>query len=214
MPRTRKPSTRPRLTPAQWRVISSVPRIQILAALQGLGSASAAGLAELTGRSPQSLHYHLGALARAGLVGTRRQTLNGRPVRVFVFDPELNRRTVDPRTGAGVRQLAKLASAMMRASAVRVRRWGEVHDGRPIRVGPDADAILVTELAWFGDRELTEANRHLRAIIGLARRSHSRRKGDRYFISLFQFRDYTTHEARGAAESCADPGRPGRNTGA
>ena len=184
------------LTPRQWKALSSPHRVQVVAALQGIGRGTAAELAALTGRTPQSLYYHLGALSRLGLIGTKLERRGSRSVRVFEFDPELNQRTVDPRTGAGVERLGELAAAMMRDASARARRWSAVHRDRPISVGESSDAIMVTEITWLTERDRIAANRLLRDLIDLVRRARLRRRGDRHCFALFHFRDYTIAEAR------------------
>ncbi|MFM9107291.1 MAG: winged helix-turn-helix domain-containing protein, partial [Chloroflexota bacterium] len=158
--------------------------------------ATVADLAQLTGRSQPSLYHHLRIMATHRLVGQEVERRAGRPVRVFVYDASVNRRVVDAKTGQGIKELGTLAGAMLREVGTRVRRWATVHDRRPIRTGADADAILVTELAWFTPRERARAIRHLHALIRLARSTHGRRRGERFCMTLLQFRDYTVREAR------------------
>lgn len=170
--------------------------MQIVAALQGVGRGTAAELAALTGRTPQSLYYHLGALSRLGLIGSTLERRGARSVRVFEFDPELDQRAVDPSTGAGIDRLGDLAAAMMRDASARARRWAAVHRDRPMSVGESADAMMVTEITWLTERDRVAANRLLRDLIVLVRRARLRRRGDRHCFALFHFRDYTIAEAR------------------
>ena len=182
----------------QWRAVRSPHRVHLLAALQALGEATVAELAELTGRTRQSIYPHLAEMARVGIIGTGVSLNARREVVRFRYLPEMLARSVDASTGTGLRQGAEVSARALGDAQTRCRRWGKVADGQPIDFVGNPEAITDISITWLDDAMRLRMNKLLRQVQSILRQGCVRRKGQRTCVLLFHFPDFTAREARQA----------------
>ena len=185
-------------TDRQWKAVRSPQRVHLLAALEAFGEATVSEVAELTGRTRQSIYPHLEAMARVGIVGTGTRLLHGRRIATFRFLPEVLAGHVDQATGRGLRAAVAVAAGALSDAQKRCRRWGEVSDGRPVDLSRNSLAVMSIRVSWLDDRLRARLNGHLRKAAAVLRQGCARRKGRRTCVLLYHFPDYTAAEARRA----------------
>ncbi len=201
-------------TSRQWAAIRSPSRVHLLAALQALGEASVAEIAELTGRSRQSIYPHLASMARAGIVGTGLRMRLGREITVFRFLPEQLAASVDQASGRGLGAGADVSAGALKDAQLRCRRWGKVADGVRIDLARNPEAITSIRVSWLDDRLRARLNRLLRKASAVLQEGCARRKGRRTLVLMYHFPDYTAGEARKALAAKASGARRRRGAAA
>ncbi len=176
----------------------SPSRVHLLAALEALGEASVTEVAELTGRTRQSIYPHLTDMARAGIIGTRTRAGRGRAVTVFRFLPEVLAASVDQATGRGLREAADVSAGALNDAQLRCRRWGRVAGGRPVDLSRNHEAVMSIRVTWLDDALRARLNGLLRKVHRVLQAGCARRKGRRTCVLLYHFPDHTAAEARAA----------------
>lgn len=178
----------------------SPARVHLLAALEALGEASVTEVAELTGRTRQSIYPHLAGMARAGIIAAGTRTGRGRTVAVFRFLPGVLAASVSQATGRGLREAADVSAGALGDAAIRCRRWGRVADRTRIDLSRNPEAVTSIRVTWLDEPRRARLNRLLRQVHGVLRDGCVRRTGLRTCVLLYHFPDLTAGEARAALE--------------
>lgn len=171
-------------------------RVHVLAALQALGEGTLADVAALTGRSRQSVHPHLRALAAAGIIGITAGARKGRDVTRYRFMPERMAACVNQATGFGIAQAADVSARALKDAQVRCRRWGTMADRQPINLANNPEAVTSVRTSWLDDARRRKFNDLLRQAMAVLQEGCTRRTGRRTFVLLYHFPDYTAHEVK------------------
>jgi len=183
-------------TPQQWLAVSSPHRIQLLALLDGLGEATVNELAELSGRTAQSLYPHLDALVNAGFLVMREPAETGKRSRIYARGPALSVAPVDPSTGNGNSNFADMGALVLHDASARLRRYGQTTEGVPNPSGFDAPHRLIAELTWLDDDRRRELNGLFTRIREVIQEGRVSRSGRRTNVLLYHFPDVTLREAK------------------
>lgn len=183
-------------TPQQWQAVASPHRLQLMILMRGLGEATVNQLAELTGRSAQSLYPHLDALLDAGFLEIREAGEGGRRSRAYACGPTCRSAPFDPATGRGNAQFAEMAALLLHDACARVRRFGEIAEGLPTGTGVASTSAFSIELTWLDDELRTRVNEHFDAIRAIIHEGRARHAGRRTNILLAHYPDVTLREAK------------------
>jgi len=144
---------------AQLDALASTARLDLIDTLQALGEASAPELAVQLGRPPDSLYYHLRALAEAGLVKTVGEQRKGRAVEAVyaVQDPDrrlaISHRPKSRRSRDAVRKIVHL---MLLAAEREYRDSSE--DPDCVVAGPERELWPSRTVGWLSRDELVRVN--------------------------------------------------------
>lgn len=164
--------------------------------MKGLKEATVQELAELSGRTPQSLYPHLDALVAAGFLAVREPNESGRRSRVYACGPMSHTSPWNPTTGDGSEGAATLATLMLRDACARLKRFGTASEGVPSQTGVDRAHAFVAHLTWLDDERRRKVNEHFDAIEQLVQEGRASRVGRRTNVLLLQFPDVTLREAK------------------
>lgn len=165
--------------------------------MKGLGEATVNDLAELTGRSAQSLYPHLDALVAARFLEIREPGESGKRSRSYACGPACKNAPFDPTTGRGNAQFAEMAALLLHDACARVRRFGQVAEGAPNGEGADSASAFVIELTWLDDDLRRRVNVHFDAIRQIIQEGRSKRSGRRTNLIVAHYPDVTLREAKG-----------------
>jgi hypothetical protein len=190
----------------------SPQRVHVLAALEAIRQGTLAELAAVMGRTRQSLHPHLTAMAEAGIIGRTHRIDRGRSVAVFQFLPRKLQGSVRERTGEGVRQAAMVSARALVDAQLRCRRWGALDDRRPIDLTSNPEAYTSVRVTWLDDRSRARLNGLLRQVSSVLREGCIARKGRRTCVLIYHFPDYTASEARMLRANSPTPRSPKRQS--
>src|SRR5947207_2203654 len=186
MPRRRmQPAGRPFLITslAQIRALASPVRQEIVDALAAMGPLSVATLAHSLGRAPNAIYFHIRKLERLGLLvrlagaaGRGRPSVSydvpGRPM-TLAYQPD------QPTTR---QPMGKLVRAMLStATRIFVRAYSP---DVAVVAGAERNLWASRSRCWLSPRELTEVNRHLRALVVLLNQTSGAPAGDRQLMEL------------------------------
>ena len=169
----------------------------------GLKQATVQELAELSGRTAQSLYPHLDALVGAGFLVVREPSETGRRSRLYALGPAAEVAPVDSSTGVGNRDAIELAALMLHDACARLRRYGSTVEGVPLRTGADAERVSLSELTWLDDDRRRALNHHATEIQRIIQAGRAERTGLRTNVVVYHFPDVTLREARDHRESQA-----------
>ena len=217
----------------QWRAVNSPHRMQLVSMLEALKKSTVAELAELTGRSQQSIYPHLKILVKAGLVRELRESVRGskngrksaskavrnlsaaRSTCLYEFNPASFQKATESKNRVGLMRATHLTSILLHDLGLRCKRWGEANERAGMRVAIHNQNLMSTEITWFTNSHWKQFNKLAAQLMKLIRDARHNRKGQRMCIGLFQFPDVTVAElkhslSRAAAMSSA--GKSGAKT--
>lgn len=183
-------------SPQQWQAVSSPHRLQVMVLMAGLKQATVQELAELSGRTAQSLYPHLDALVHAGFLLVHEPQDTGRRSRTYALGPAAMLPPVDPSTGIGNAEAIELAALMLHDSCARLRRYGATVDGVPQNSGEDRERVTMSELTWLDDERRRRLNQLSMEILEVIREGRADRTGRRTNVVVYHFPDVTLREAR------------------
>ncbi|KAA3614377.1 MAG: ArsR family transcriptional regulator [Planctomycetota bacterium] len=160
----------------QLEALTSPPRQEIVSTLESAGTLAVAELAELLGRAPDSLYYHLRKLRQVGLVvekgsrmaGRRREVLYGLPA-------EKIRLHFDPDNPANVDATSRAVSAMLRLADRSIRAGME--NGRAVIRGEDKNASAGRVKAWLAPEAMGEVLELLGKLVEILERNRAGNEG-------------------------------------
>ena len=152
---------------AALRAMASPVRQEILSDL-GNGPASAREIAARLGRSRQAVHFHIGALERAGLLRVREVRGTGRE-QERVYERGGTRITGPLASGAERAAAAKAAGAMLRLTQREL--------GSALRCGGGARPVAVRAKARLDERGEARLRRLIQEMVTLFRRAKGRNAG-------------------------------------
>ena len=164
--------------------------------MEGLKEATVQELAELSGRTPQSLYPHLDALVAAQFLVIREPSESGRRSRVYACGPMSSRTPWNPTTGEGNEGAATLAALMLRDACARLKRFGSASEGVPTGSGAERTHANIAHLTWLDEERRRELNTHFDAIAAIVQAGRSSRAGRRTNVLLLHFPDVTLREAK------------------
>ena len=217
----------------QWRAVNSPHRMHLVRMLEALKKSTVAELAELTGRSQQSIYPHLKILVKAGLVRELQKPVhiakNGRKSSsktvpnlsasrstcFYEFNPASFQKAIESKNGVGLMRATHLTSILLHDLGLRCKRWGEANERAGMRVAIHNQNLMSTEITWLTNSHWKQFNKLAAQLMKLIRDARHNRKGQRMCIGLFQFPDVTVAElkhglSRAAAMSSA--GKSGAKT--
>lgn len=169
--------------------------------MRGLGESTVNELADITGRSAQSLYPHLDALVAAGFLEVREPGESGRRSRSFICGPACRAAPSDPATGRGNAQAAEVAALLLHDACARLRRYGQISEGAPGGVGLDSPSAFSVELTWIDEGLRRALNAHFDAIRELIQKGRTQRSGRRTNVILAHFPDVTLREAKAGRDA-------------
>jgi len=164
--------------------------------MRGLGESTVNELAEISGRSAQSLYPHLDALVAARFLEVREPESTGKRSRIYACGPACRTAPSDPATGRGNSQAAELVALLLHDASARIRRFGEISENVPNGSGLESGSAFTTELTWLDDEQRREVNRHFEAIRAIIHEGRSKRGGRRTNVILAHYPDVTLREAK------------------
>ena len=164
--------------------------------MHGLKEATVQELAELSGRTAQSLYPHLDALVDARFLTVREPNETGRRSRVYACGPASKTTPTDANSGEGNKQAAELAALMLHDAGARLRRHGLTADALPTGSGPEQHHAYLSELTWLNDERRRRINEHFAQIMTIVQEGRVERNGRRTNVLLYHFPDVTLREAR------------------
>jgi DNA-binding transcriptional ArsR family regulator len=144
--------------PAQLEALKSPARMEILSAVDGLGDCTAAELASALGRTQSSLYFHLGKLAKVGLL-LRKEGERGAIFRTPPGSLELG---YDPHDARHLSSMLEGAAAILRAAERALR--SALESGAARVRGSRRDTTLQSQRAFLGADELRAVNEHVNEI--------------------------------------------------
>jgi DNA-binding transcriptional ArsR family regulator len=160
----------------QIRAVASPVRAAVIDALEVIGPATIAEVADSLGYPPDGLYYHLRVLKRFGLVVSATPEKDTRAER---FDlpghPATLRYRLDDRQQG--RAIAQVAATMLRCAERSFRR--AFAPGVAEAEGPGRNLRAGRRTAWLTDSELRRLNRYIERIHTLFGRGRPRRRGAR-----------------------------------
>ena len=180
--------------------------------MEGLETATATEVAELTGRSVSSLYRHLDELADAGFLTKGKAERGGRRQTVYARGPVLSIPPVDTQTGAGSEHAAEFLRLMFHEFGAQVGRYFSLVQAVPGPFGagaPGARPRFYSELSWLQADEERRINEHIAAIRAIAAEARARRSGTRTQLVLCSFRDVSMQELRDGLSGLAAGQPPG-----
>lgn len=207
-------SPRSSWTREQWLAIASPHRYQLLHLLASLGRATVHELAELTGRSPQSIYPHLQALCNVGFLvacATDDDTTQTRG-RAYMPGPALLVSPVDPETGAGNSRMVELGAMMLHDAVARLLRHGETCEGVPVGRGQAARQSMLASVTWLDDARRARLNELCTAIAQLVEEGRRSQSGERATVLAYHFPDVTLRESRSQRKGDGSARRRRRGT--
>lgn len=164
--------------------------------MSSLKEATVQELAELSGRSAQSLYPHLDALVDATFLVMREPSETGKRSRVYACGPACGVSPIDFASGSGYRQEADLRGLMLTDGCARLKRHGALMEGT-VLPGPEARIDRFhAELTWLDDERRARLDHHIGAILDIVREGRASRAGRRTNVFLAHFPDVTLREAR------------------
>ncbi len=182
--------------------------------LEALKKSTVAELAELTGRSQQSIYPHLKILVKAGLVRELREPVNGaksghknasksvanaptsRAACLYEFNPTLFRKAFNSKNGLGLMRATHITSILLHDLGLRCKRWGEANERAGMHHGIKIQNLMSTEITWFTSSHWKRFNKLSAQLMKLIRQARDNRKGQRMCIGLVQFPDVTVAELK------------------
>lgn len=164
--------------------------------MAGLKQATVQELAELSGRTAQSLYPHLDALVNANFLVIHEPQDTGKRSRTYALGPAAMLPPVDPATGVGNSEAIELAALMLHDSCARLRRYGTTVDGVPLKSGDDRERVTMSELTWLDDERRGRLNQLSMEILQIIREGRVQRTGRRTNVVVYHFPDVTLREAR------------------
>lgn len=190
-------------TEIHWRAAASPARLQLLTALEGLGSSTVLALAEVTGRSAPSLYPHLEQLEEAGFVTSAEEAIDGRRQRVYRSGPACKLPPVDPDAAHGITRMARTAKLLMDDASRRLSRWAASAEGQRIGRGHASRVHATSQTTWLDDEQRAELNRLVERMNELLAQGRAARRGALHTVVLAHFPD-----PRGDGLVSAPPGDP------
>ncbi len=210
----------------QWRAVNSPHRMHLVSMLEALKKSTVAELAELTGRSQQSIYPHLKILVKAGLVRELRAHVNSpsndaknerknanksvanaptsRATCLYEFNPALFRKAFNSKNGFGLIRAAHVTSILLHDLGLRCKRWGEANERAGMHHGIKIQNLMSAEITWFTSSHWKRFNKLSAQLMKLIRQARDNRKGQRMCIGLVQFPDVTVAELKqGLARAAA-----------
>ena len=198
----------------QWHAVNSPHRMHLVSMLEALKKSTVAELAELTGRSQQSIYPHLKILVKAGLVRELQKPVhiakNGRKSSsktvpklsasrstcFYEFNPASFQKATESKNGVGLMRATHLTSILLHDLGLRCKRWGEANERAGMRVAIHNQNLMSTEITWFTNSHWKQFNKLAAQLMKLIRDARHNRKGQRMCIGLFQFPDVTVAELK------------------
>ncbi len=151
--------------PAATRALASATRQEIVDALASAGPCTVARLADLLGRRPDALYFHLRALERVGLVLVKSEEKNGHHTAVVYAIPGSAVR-LDYEAGPRP-DLARIVRHALRLSLREFER--ECLAKRPIGEGPARRLWGGRVMGWVTDAQLARINALLHELHSILR---------------------------------------------
>ena len=197
-----------------WHAVNSPHRMHLVSMLEALKKSTVAELAELTGRSQQSIYPHLKILVKAGLVRELQKPVhiakNGRKslsktvpklsasrsTCFYEFNPASFQKAIESKNGVGLMRATHLTSILLHDLGLRCKRWGEANERAGMRVAIHNQNLMSTEITWFTNSHWKQFNKLAAQLMKLIRDARHNRKGQRMCIGLFQFPDVTVAELK------------------
>jgi hypothetical protein len=164
--------------------------------MQGLKQATVQELAELSGRTAQSLYPHLEALVGAQFLVVQEPHETGKRSRTYALGPAAALPPVNPATGIGNSDRIELAALMLHDSCARLRRFGAIAEGVPPKSGAECEQVTLSELTWIDDERRARLNALSMEILQIIREGRTKRNGRRTNVIVYHFPDVTLREAR------------------
>ncbi|MEY4118492.1 MAG: hypothetical protein RLZZ116_1820 [Planctomycetota bacterium] len=164
--------------------------------MAGLKQATVQELAELSGRTAQSLYPHLEALVSAQFLVVQEPQETGKRSRTYVLGPAAALPPVNPQTGIGNSERVELAALMLHDSCARLRRYGTIAEGIPPKTGAEREHVTLSELTWLDDDRRARVNALSMEILQIIREGRAQRTGRRTNVIVYHFPDVTLREAR------------------
>ena len=164
--------------------------------MSSLKEATVQELAELSGRSAQSLYPHLEALVAVGFLIMREPSETGKRSRLYACGPVCGISPIDFTSGSGFQEEANLRALILGDGCARLKRHGLLMEGTPLP-GPSARVDRFhSELTWLDDEARARLDHHIAAILDIMREGRKGRAGRRTNVFLAHFPDVTLREAR------------------
>lgn len=158
---------------AQIEALASPARQEVADGLQAIGPCSIADLADLLGRAPDSLYYHVRKLEKVGLVVARGTRETGRRTEALYDVPGRLALDTEPRTKRERGALLGVVGAALRIGERDYR--AALESGRAIHGrGPDRNAWGGRVKGWLAPREVAEVRRHVEALSEILARGRKR----------------------------------------
>jgi len=194
----RHPAPRANWSKDQWIAIASPHRYQLLHLVASIGRTTVHELAELTGRSPQSIYPHLQALADAQFLtaATGEGDATHARGRAYMPGPALLVSPFDPDTGAGTSRMAELGAMMLHDAIARLQRHGEICEGSPVGRGQAARQSMLASTTWLDAKRRARLNELCTHIPALVEQGRGARDGERVHVLAYHFPDVTLRESR------------------
>jgi DNA-binding transcriptional ArsR family regulator len=148
----------------QLAALASGVRQEIVDVLPRLGTVSVAALAEALDRPPDTLYYHIRALARVGLIVHAGFGRKGRRQEALyrAVAPQLELR-VEPRTPARETAATAIVASMMRMGVRDYRRSIKRED---VTVsGPDRDMWALRTTGWLSPTQVKKVVRSIQRLL-------------------------------------------------
>lgn len=182
----------------QWLAIASPHRYQLLHLVASIGRTTVQELADLTGRSPQSIYPHLQSLANAGFLVAAAGNDGSSQTRgrAYLPGPALLVSPFDPETGNGSSRMAQLGAMMLHDATARLVRHGETSEGVPVGRGKAARQSMLASVTWLDESRRTRLNELYAAIAELVEQGRIARTGERVNVVAYHFPDVTLRESR------------------
>jgi len=170
-------------SPAAVRALLSPIRQEIIDALESSQACSMAELAQLLGRQPDALYFHVRRLLKVGLLIEREPRKTGRHV-AAVYDLPGRPMRLDHNQAANQRVLAKVVAAALRLASRDTTR--SLLRGEPA-MGLARTAWAGRCKGWLSPTDIARVNRHIEQIQSIVKGSRARGRSnarDRRLISV------------------------------
>lgn len=159
-------------SPAAVRALLSPIRQEIIDALESSQACSMAELAQLMGRKPDALYFHVRRLLKVGLLIECEPRKTGRNV-AAIYDLPGRPMRLDHSQGANQRVLTKVVAAALRLASRDTTR--ALLRGEPA-MGPDRTAWAGRCKGWLSPADIARVNRHIEQIQSIVKGSRTRRR--------------------------------------